>query len=742
MSILSPLIDAIKRNTAARSEHTKTLDRVLAGSHRFLELDRVRGRPQPSDYAALIKRYRAWVYICVSRNASAVSSVPLRLFASRATGQSRARRAAKLVDRETAQRIKAHPQLQGRAEIKAAVEFEEIIEHPFLKLMQNVNDFTNQQEFFEGTETFIELTGDSYWLVVSNMLGIPKELWLLPSQLTRIVPDKELFIKEYTFGLSANNLQRFEPEEVIHFKFFNPASQFYGFGPLEASLTAVDRYSDMDVYEQALSQNNARPDLILQYDGNLGEAQRKELQQDWDRQMRGTRKSGKAKITDKRLTVHEIGFSPREMAFLQGRKWTRLEIADAYGLPLALLDTENVNKANAAAALHQYYKFTITPRLRKIDQKINEKLIPRYNEPRLFVMFDDVVPEDQELTLKQEESDLKNAVRSINQVRLSRGLEPVPWGEVPLVSLTVAPLGTAPSNGSGHLDDDDDKGRHALKTEFMATDFDGCCDHDHRKAHTISAGDEDVDPLTGGPNPSLSSNERLLRDIIQDIWDEQLELALAEIKGIQDFLPIWDKLSEDWQAQIIERSTPVITSVYKRGGEVALVEVNTSIPLWIEKNPAIQKAIDAQTFKFAENTLAQTRKPLAQALSTGIIEGETIPQIRNRVRDVFKGLVTSKRAEMIARSETARATHLGKVQAWKDSGVVATYKWDAVGDACPFCLDMEARGEIPLGDNFLDEGAVQAVEFQGKPITLTQNFGNVVGPPLHPNCRCSLVAVI
>ena len=50
---------------------------------------------------------------------------------------------------------------------------------------------------------------------------------------------------------------------------------------------------------------------------------------------------------------------------------------------------------------------------------------------RLFFHSPDPTPANQQYLLQQEQSDLRNGVRTINEVRASRGLSPVAWGDRP-----------------------------------------------------------------------------------------------------------------------------------------------------------------------------------------------------------------------------------------------------------------------------------------------------------------------
>ena len=58
--------------------------------------------------------------------------------------------------------------------------------------------------------------------------------------------------------------------------------------------------------------------------------------------------------------------------------------------------------------------------------------LPRYDPSgRLFLASEDPTPQEQARVLRQQESDLKFGVRTVNEIRAERGLPPVPWGDRP-----------------------------------------------------------------------------------------------------------------------------------------------------------------------------------------------------------------------------------------------------------------------------------------------------------------------
>ena len=100
------------------------------------------------------------------------------------------------------------------------------------------------------------------------------------------------------------------------------------------------------------------------------------------------------------------------------------------------------------------------------------------------------------------------------------------------------------------------------------------------------------------------------------------------------------------------------------------------------------------------------------------------------------------RAQTIARTESARAYTDGQNAAWEASGVVKGKTWLVSPFACEFCEAAAKQfGEKSVGvtDAFYERGAVLTA---ASGATMALDFDDTSGPPLHPNCRCSLLPVI
>lgn len=109
-----------------------------------------------------------------------------------------------------------------------------------------------------------------------------------------------------------------------------------------------------------------------------------------------------------------------------------------------------------------------------------------------------------------------------------------------------------------------------------------------------------------------------------------------------------------------------------------------------------------------------TVEVLAQQLAAGVEAGESVAQLTARLRDT---LGSSARAEMIARTEVARAQTVATLDTYRENGMGGR-QWLAASGAEEDCAALD--GTVVAMDADFPDG----------------------DPPLHPNCRCALIPVL
>ena len=98
---------------------------------------------------------------------------------------------------------------------------------------------------------------------------------------------------------------------------------------------------------------------------------------------------------------------------------------------------------------------------------------------------------------------------------------------------------------------------------------------------------------------------------------------------------------------------------------------------------------------------------------------------------------------MIARTETIRSSNAGAVASYANAGIEEKQWYTAQdGLVCGFCAEMHGK-VVGTSEVFWNIGDVMTVERQDKPpVSMTLGYENVAAPPLHPNCRCTILPVV
>jgi HK97 family phage portal protein len=406
----------------------KSNPRSLAGSQwsgtTFSDLFRRNREPTPNELLAELKG-TAWT--CSSLNAAVCAAYPPRLYVTTSADQPSPRCPTRAIEPDTEMRLRSLPRAAK------ATRLEEVVAHPLLMLLAQVNPVHNAFDLWELTTLYQEVHGSAYWsLVFDPFLRIPKEIWILPSQnvTPRRAADSPRLVDYYEYRTGAKE-QRFRPDEIIHFRYPDPRDPYTaGLSPLRACFEQVSLTSEYTAYKSAKFANHALPDAIVSPETVLGEEERDRLEGQWNTTLRRGG-GGRVVVAESGLRVQLLNHSLGDLAALADLNSTKEDIANAFHVPLSFLTSET-NLANLQAAEHQHMAKAIDPRLKRRDEKLNEQLVPLFDPSgRLFLASEDPIPVNREMSAREREIDLKYGVVTINEVRGERGLPPVAWGDQP-----------------------------------------------------------------------------------------------------------------------------------------------------------------------------------------------------------------------------------------------------------------------------------------------------------------------
>ncbi|UOF83017.1 portal protein [Caudoviricetes sp.] len=267
---------------------------------------------------------------------------------------------------------------------------EEIEEHPLLDLLKRPNPMNGGARFFEAVFAFYRLAGNSY--IYATEAKNPSELWVLRPDRMRAVPGAKGIVEwQYQVGSSEPLKFPVDPvtgeSQVRHWKTFNPLNDIYGMSPLEAAAWSVDQHNDASAWNKALLQNGCKPSGAFVVGsqggvstGTLSDSQYERLKSQMDEKMSGSRNAGKPLILEGGLDWKEMGLSPKEMDWLDGKHTSAREICHVLDTPPQLLGIPGDNTySNYSEARLSFYEDSIIPLVDSLLDELNAWLVPMFD---------------------------------------------------------------------------------------------------------------------------------------------------------------------------------------------------------------------------------------------------------------------------------------------------------------------------------------------------------------------------
>jgi HK97 family phage portal protein len=236
-------------------------------------------------------------------------------------------------------------------------------EHELLTLLARPNHGQPGREFFEMLFGFLLVAGNAYVEKV-ELDGVARELYALRPDRVRAVASANGWPEAFEYSVNGQSV-RLPRENVLHLKLFNPLNDHYGMSPLEAAQRSIDTHNAASAWNKAMLDNSARPSGALVYaagDGQLTAEQFERLKRELESSYQGASNAGRPMVLEGGLDWKEMGFSPKDMEFIESKNAAAREIALAFGVPPMLLGIPGDNTfANYAEANRTLWRQTVLP---------------------------------------------------------------------------------------------------------------------------------------------------------------------------------------------------------------------------------------------------------------------------------------------------------------------------------------------------------------------------------------------
>lgn len=380
-----------------------------------------------------VRHFKHWVYVAVSRIAETIAQMQPQVSVVRDVGPSLSAGGGSETENRFQGRHKALTQLQERENLEPVPG-----DHRLVRLLRDANTYDTAYDLWYETSLFLDLTGSAYWWTPLDALGLPTEIWVLPSHWMWPIIGKTKLIEGYEMRpVEGRHFSyTFPEEEVIHFKCKSPVSKIDGYSALTAGAQWIDSSESIDRSFWHSYKNGVLPQLQVELDANVqdpDEALLQRIHQRIEARYAGAVNTARPLVLPPGFKAKPLNIMPREMHFGESADRMRDNILAMYCVPKIVAGlVENMTYGAILSGQMIFHSLKINPRLVYMGQVITEKLACRFDE-KLRVWWPDACPVDPTARERELMTDIKAGAITINELRAVRGRSP--WepakGDVP-----------------------------------------------------------------------------------------------------------------------------------------------------------------------------------------------------------------------------------------------------------------------------------------------------------------------
>ena len=560
--------------------------------------------------------------------------------------------------------------------------------HPLAKTLRQPNPETTFGALIEAWSLFKYLAGNAYGKIVAEV--DPPIIWMLrPDRIGLELYEKGplkghvLNYKYFPDGAGSLYFDRIPPEQMAHFKFFDPGDDHFGLAPLKAAARLVDTSNDAVDWNRSAMKKRSVPSGMLSAKGPLSDNQYAEWKTKITEQIQGSKNARGVLISGPEAVFQPFDLTPVEMDFIKSMGAYEDAILKTFPMHPEALGKSDATYENKRWALRAKWEGPIPTNLREIRRVLNHRFGPLYGTAYPPAVGDLYIDYDLSDTpgaaqARQEMMEVAPTLWACgmpwNQVvqELGLGFEESEGGDVGYVSAMLLPVGMSPE-GEGRSTRTINPSEASYRSVWtsivrrkegwargvavkVSEEF-----RAERKAvlAAIDQGHADVDYVIDGRSGAWKKLvATLMRAVAKDFGDQIAdELNQGRSEGASIERRAIAALSDD---QIETR--------------------DYEFDPW---NELIKDFVETKTAEHITEIAKTTKAAVRKAIKAGLDEGESMVKIAARVKTQFnqwEGGISSYRAMLIARTEVHTAAGFAMHESARQSGVAEQKHWLDAGD--------------------------------------------------------------
>ena len=302
--------------------------------------------------------------------------------------------------------------------------------HPLQRLLNSPNPFWSRSDLWRATETYLSLWGSAFWGLERDDDGSIAEIWPLRPDKMRVIPDAARYIKGFVYMGAGSEFVPYLPEDVVWMRYFNPLDEYAGLSPIAPLRLSADMGMDALRANRMLLLNDSAPGLIIQMEGIATDAEVSEFYKRWESRYQGVSKTRRPALLGPGMKASNLGFSPRDMEYIQSLRWSLEDVTRVFGVPKVMIgDLENTTFSNFSTARRLFWEDTIGSQVAFYQEALNQQLLPHFGDDSLTVEFDlsgvEALKESEDSKAKRRSIYVRAGIMTVDEVRRDMNLPPM-----------------------------------------------------------------------------------------------------------------------------------------------------------------------------------------------------------------------------------------------------------------------------------------------------------------------------
>lgn len=619
------------------------------------------------------------------------------------------------------------------------------------------------------------LVGEAYLLKIRDKGKVIGLQPVSPSWVVTTPTVNRKYWEIYPFGTAGGNSIVVPVEDVICFKDID-LNDPYGRGRGTSETIGDEVQSDeyASKYAKNLFFNDATPSAIIYApQGNKDTAD--QIKQSWVQKMAGFRHAKEPMVlTGEGSKFESIGVTPREMDFVESRKFLRDSALQQFHIPPEIMGIlENSNRSTIDSAFYLLNKNVLADYLRMFERVINSQLLwEDFDKEHRFVLHhENTIEEDIEQKLRIADEGLSRGTLTRNEWRIAMGYEPDKVnGDVYLMSFST--VEERQNHENVELPEDEPSQEVTLPEVNNAEDNNENTDNsasnnsEGEKELSQKEFDEILKDYSSRHKMLKSEDDKKRRAAIWKAFDARARSIEAPF--IKSFNKAWTKQNElvdKTISEAVENNKDVGTAIevlYDKGMDEALkhslagafingltvgaehaqslLNKKSVKELSEETRRFFNAWIDSYGLELCKDINNTTKKKLRKVLSEAIEEGDGLEERKKKLIQAADFMFDDDkkwRAELIARTESCTTMNAGSNELYKAEGVESK-EWIST-------LDDRTRDS-----HLLMDGVVVPITEKFEVPATSQSDGawmDYPGDASAPasetcNCRCTMAPIV